>query len=358
MKLCVIVVAAATAGCGVTGALGDPPGAGGDDAGAVANDDGGVEGSAIAALGCARAGGPTLLATSPQDARDVASDGERVYWSTWGSDAAHDDGMIVSAPAQGGQTTVLAQGEGRTTGVMVDADRVYWLDYGTSLRSESKRPGAAPVTLVAPEEPGPMAFTIDRANAYYTTTAGVWSVPLVGGAPVQLADATGDGAIAVDDAYVYWTQRQDATLRRVPTGGGAVQTVASGAPWLASDPQISLVVDADRVYWLASAAGALFAADKGGGAPAVVTGGLRCPNTLRLDGASLFFANAQEGCATGDGDPADRAIDRVPARGGTVARVGDGPQSLDGAFALDAYNVYWAGRGGPEGASGVWCVAR
>jgi hypothetical protein len=358
MKLCVVVVGAATAGCGVTGALGDSMGSGGDDAGSPASDDGGAEAQGVTTQGCARGGAPTLLATSPQSARDIASDGERVYWSTWGSDATQNNGMIVSAPARGGQTAVLAQGEGTTMQVMVDADRVYWLDYGKSLRAVSRRPGAAPVTLAAPDEPGPMAYAIDRDRAYYTTTGGVWSVALTGGTPVKLADAPADLAIAADDAYVYWTERKEASLLRVAKDGGAVQTVSSGAPWLASSEPMSLVVDAARVYWLANDAGALLAADKGGGGPAVVKAGLHCPITLRIDGASLFFANDGVACAAADANPADRAIDRIPVRGGAVARVGDAHESLDGAFALDAYNVYWAGRGGPEGVSGVWCAAR
>jgi hypothetical protein len=308
---------------------------------------------------CARSGPPTLISTSPQTARDVASDGERVYWSTWGIGASQNDGMIVSAPARGGAASVLAKGEGTTMQVAVDASAVYWLNYGENLRRLAKGSAAAPTTLAAPTEPGPMAYAIDTTRAYYTTTGGIWSVPLAGGDAVKLADAPGDVSIALDEAYVYWVERTEALLLRVSKTGGIVEVVASGTTAFSSTYSLSLAVDGSRAYWTSTGAGAVFAVAKGGGgSPERLLGGLQCPSTIRLDEESLFFADDSIACPSDPADHPQRAIDLVSTSGGPLSVAGNAQGGLDGAFGIDANNLYWANRDTSSGDSAIWCYAR
>jgi hypothetical protein len=70
--------------------------------------------------------------------------------------------------------------------------------------------------------------------------------------------------LAVDDAYVYWTDAID-TVARVPISGGAIDPVWTGQakPW-------GIAVDDAYVYWSNQLGGAIWRAAKTGGTPEVV----------------------------------------------------------------------------------------
>lgn len=72
--------------------------------------------------------------------------------------------------------------------------------------------------------------------------------PLTNGgvpAPVPLAGMqSATYGIAVDDASVYWSNKTDGTIVKVPIEGGNIVTLASGQ----ISPQ-GVAVDASSVYW-------------------------------------------------------------------------------------------------------------
>jgi hypothetical protein len=354
-------LATAMVACG--GTVVDPTTNGGD--GATGSGSGGKSGSgggAGAGGGTSNAcahGTPTFLAAGgAQSARSIASDGARVYWTTWGMDDSQDGGLIQSASVGGGATTTLASGEGTTTAVAVDSRNVYWMNYGVALRAMPKQ-GGAPITLMDTDEP--MSFAIDDASAYVTTTAGIWRVALAGGAPQKIVDTPADLAIAVDDAYVYWADRGTAnehatSLNRAPKAGGPPEVLYAGTDVFRGAIDGSLVVDATNVYWVSTvAAGVVATIPKTGGPPSTLVSGLVCPYTLRKDGDAVFYANAVIAC--GPSQLPRRTIDRASSAGaGTPTDLDIEHQGMQGEFAIDARNIYWTG--GAVGQSGVWCVAR
>jgi hypothetical protein len=321
------------------------------------NDGDGGDGSSEGANACAR-GTPTFLASSTrQDARSVATDGARVYWTTWGTDASQNGGMILSASVNGGASTVLATNEGTTTDILVDGANVYWMNYGDALRAMPKT-GGAPRTLMSVDQP--MSFAIDDAFAYVTTTGGIWRVALAGGAPEKIVVARTGEAIAVDDAHVYWIDRGTAnddstSLSRAPKSGGAPEVLVAGRGVFSEAVTSSLVVDGASAYWVATRAdGVVAKVDKAGGTPTTLVSGLVCPYTLRMHGASLVYANAVIAC--GPTMLPARTLGTVSTNGAGAAQIANVDHiGVQGAFAIDARNVYFTG--GPREQRGIWCTA-
>src|SRR5205823_2580744 len=63
-------------------------------------------------------------------ARKIASDGDFVYWTTWGDPNTQKNGSIWRAPVKGGPPEKLAADEEATTDIAVDRDHVYFVAYG------------------------------------------------------------------------------------------------------------------------------------------------------------------------------------------------------------------------------------
>ncbi len=120
--------------------------------------------------------------------------------------------------------------------------------------------GGEPVDLAPAAPAGGGTLAIQGQNLYWTVGAQACDTPpcptsdpgwvmtesLAGGAPVELAQFTAKyrslPLIAVDADYVYWTVPEQ--IRRVPIGGGAVETVASNQGRFYA----LLLTDTD-VYW-------------------------------------------------------------------------------------------------------------
>src|SRR5580704_224602 len=73
-------------------------------------------------------------------------------------------------------------------------------------------------TVAAGGRSGPWAIAADRTSVYWTEDGGVMRMPLGGGMPVMLAQASSSRAIAVDDENVYWADSTGVTS--VPLDGG------------------------------------------------------------------------------------------------------------------------------------------
>jgi hypothetical protein len=269
--------------------------------------------------------------------------------------------MILKAPLQGGTPTILAANEGTTTAIAVDARNVYWVNYAESLRVLPKG-GGSPITLTTSDDGQVDRLAIDESHAYFTTNHGVERVPLSGGKAQVLAeegiDADGADAIALDDAYVYWIDRgttgdTSSSLKRLAKSGGEPLVLAAGMFRSSMD----LGLDTDNVYVPSMEAGSVLKVSKVGGPPLVLASGLRCPDTVRIDSSGIYMSNNAVACDIFKDDLSGRGILRMPQTRGTPVSVANAEHTgIDGSFAMDTRNIYWAGRIGPR--SGIFCRAK
>ncbi len=97
--------------------------------------------------------------------------------------------------------------------------------------------------------------------------------------------------IAVDATHVYFTNAAaTGTVRRVPIGGGAVETIASGQ----LRPR-DLAVNATHVYWTNRDGGELKRWRKTDGLVEVMASGQAGPNAIAIDGSDVFWTNLDDG---------------------------------------------------------------
>lgn len=117
-------------------------------------------------------------------------------------------------------------------------------------------------------------------------------VPLVPDVDAGLSEG-----IAVHKQRVYWTARTSTTeatgaVFRISTGGGAVQTIATGR----TNPS-ALAVDASGVYWTnrTPTGGAVMRASLSGGDPATIATDQAGPYGIALDALTVYWTNADGG---------------------------------------------------------------
>ena len=165
-------------------------------------------------------------------------------------------GEVVELTLADGVETVLASYQGRPRYLALDADHVYWSDLdGPIMRAaQGAAGGAEPVAMgTAPE------------------------------------------GIAVDDAYVYWTEPSRGAVVRANKVGGVVETIATG-----QDQPVQILVDGDFVYWTNTSdygPGAVMRVRKdGSSAPAVLATGQgmmagqhRGPWALAVDERAVYW---------------------------------------------------------------------
>ncbi len=163
----------------------------------------------------------TILAELPKWSNAIAVDGNWLYTLVVEDDGNHFGRAfsIRAAPKNGGPAKIIASG----------VDPEPWVYAATTIEA---RNGA--VVWTHTEAYGPHLLHV---------------LPATGTTTRALAEPDGLGysdriAIAIDDAYVYWTT-QTGFVKRVRICGGAPEILASN-----QDQPIAIAVDDNAVYWL------------------------------------------------------------------------------------------------------------
>jgi sugar lactone lactonase YvrE len=118
---------------------------------------------------------------------------------------------------------------------------------------------------------------------------------LDGGASTTLATGSGVFGVAADAANVYWAEMANGTIMKVPVGGGAATTVASG---LSGPNQIA--IDAKNLYVTtgtqnSSATGTIARIAKDGSAVTFLAMGLMMPSGIAVDATSVYWTTLGDG---------------------------------------------------------------
>jgi len=221
--------------------------------------DGGLDwdGGRTTVMKAALTGGPpTMLASEPGLAGDIAIDPTHVYWTTL-------SGRVNSAALDGSRATTLASGQELPCGLAVDATSVYWAVWNQGTIMKVGLDGGAPVALASGQD-SPCRLAVDDANVYWATSddpplpSAIMGVSVGGGAPRTLASLTSASTAGPvsDGTNVYWAGPDDTeyayAVKKVPLDGGSPVVVAS-YPTIG---QIhGLAVDGTSAYWTSVGSG-------------------------------------------------------------------------------------------------------
>jgi hypothetical protein len=201
---------------------------------------------------------------------------------------------------------------------------------------------------LASMQQNPQAIAVDEANVYWTSrnAATVWKCAVGGcnNTPTPLADTPGAFAIAVDATSVYWTAFEGfmmiGSVTKCAIGGCGMTPppLATGqvGPW-------ALAVDAKNVYWITTGGGstgqgAVWKCAVGGcnGTPTelvpVPNEAMFRSNRIAADGTNVYWGEATSG-----------TLNRcsVDGCGGTPTVVASGQQGVH-AIAIDGTSIYWS----------------
>jgi hypothetical protein len=206
-------------------------------------------GDGISILSCAKqnCAGSTIVLAQSGRSHGIGVDATSVYWATTSG------GTVMKVDKNGGASSVLASGT-YPYQLAVDESNVYWTDYDYSTGNGTVMSvpiaGGSPVQLAITKDGDTMGIAVDKKNVYFTTGDGkMMQVPKNGGTALTLSTALGNEpwGIATDGQNVYAVSEPlhgPGAIVRVPVGGGAAKVLASGqvAP-------VGIAVDAAYVYW-------------------------------------------------------------------------------------------------------------
>jgi len=182
-------------------------------------------------------GSEVALAFGRANPTAVASDGVNVFWT----EAA---GSIFKLPVTGGAITTLATGIAGLRGIASDGVKVCWTQ-STSAIACMPVGGGATTTIVSGRAGVTGRIAIDGTSVYWQEGNNILKAPKAGGAVAVLITRAAVTGLASDGTNVYLAEDLNpGNILRLPVGGGAVTTVATGAFNLTS-----VAVGATNVVW-------------------------------------------------------------------------------------------------------------
>ena len=240
----------------------------------------------------------------------------------------------------------LSGGCGSRTGLLAGSVVEATPDAGTTADGASPCGSQGQVQLATGQN-GPQALALDDAYVYWTNvgvreppTGTIMRVPKCGGTPVTLATGQSPSwSIAVDDTSVYWGvvpagDIGNGVVVRMPKAGGTIVTLATNV----YDP-LYVAVDATNLYWSSPVAETISSIPTAGGTVTTLATLQGNPHEIALNDSSVMWLNVGN-----DGGPG--AVVRMPKAGGTpvTLAVGAFPSGL-ALDATDAISSFEAGGG-------------
>jgi hypothetical protein len=209
---------------------------------------------------------------------------------------------LLRMPLAGGTPEMMVSGVAPVM-TAIDADNIYWVDGGTAgqttiLRAPLTATAAQPTMLASqPGMPGP--FTVGGGFVYFSVDASIWRVP-TGGGTVQTVSTTIEprGLAAASDT-LYFTEYSDETIQRVSLTGTLPATPAFLK--LAYAVPTAIALNNGDLYWddwfggmeylpiAAPTTGHRYGSDCSGGP---------CESRLRAGGAGAIWASEPGDCGS------------------------------------------------------------
>lgn len=228
-------------------------------------------------------GACTCLNVCDGTCRDVRSDAE--HCGSCGHSCG--EGQCRSNECYG---VLLSSADGPTTpqGLAQDATRLYWTSR-MGVMSISKN-GGSPSTLVRRELDG-RGIAVDAAYVYWSDIQShvISKAPIAGGGPVDIATSVSPEHLAVSDTYLYvavYDEVGTGSIAKIPVAGGTLEVVAANQGTVGS-----IVLDSQYVYWTSYSdlSGAIMKAAIAGGAASKVANASPMLDRLALLNDELFW---------------------------------------------------------------------
>lgn len=316
-----MMLVVALGGCGGTTEIADP---GRDGPG---RDGPGRDGAPLRPDACTNVPGapadrapsaPQVLATG-DGIYAVAVDATDVYFASGPQLSGYGHTSLKAVPKRGGAPRDVASAYGLE--LRCDADYVYLGGGGYGVERVGKH--GEPGTQYSIDA---FDFDLDEAHIYGASLgAGITRMGKDGTSPLHLADGDGAQGISVRDGWVYWANYPAHDVARVPTSGGASDTLATAPGYTRT-----IVADCEHAYFSVGNYGdEIWRTPLAGGAPAKFAdvGG-----AVKVDAASLYVQNSE-------------GTWRVSLADGATTSLGKGsgaPGLVTGSLAVDDEAVYWA----------------
>ena len=284
----------------------------------------------LAALGCSNTGKPVewakarVVADKLDHPAALTADEKNIYFVTGGTIASLNEGTsgVWKMPIGGGPPSLLFKGYKKDENTVVlpasfvsaTDDKFLYFSAGHIYRVPKDGGDAVQITAGTPTE-----MAVDNERIYWHNFVGegmaatpAYSVPKAGGEAKPMTGAINISAIAVDDAFLYWSQ-PDGVYKMPKSGGDAVKIYS------APDKQkiSGLATDRDSLYFtIGGGKNALVKIAKSGGEPVKLADEINHTQRFFVDDANIYFVKNEGSFGT--------SINFMPKTGGSSQKIDSG----------------------------------